>query len=360
MKNFRPQTGNRIYKSFNKHVNSAMTLLINHLRNKRYHDAQTLIRQNCGIINSPGDRGWTPFMALLSNVETIEDVKMIKYCLKYVNPNQINLNDMNYILIAIRHCAPGQLNLIFDMLHRNKINVYYETGDKLNALDLAIEMYHMSKGYEEDNFYLEMICKLIKNYKVKSNKYEILNYINEAISPWILDNLDCDNENYTIINDGISPAGSIVANVPNTENVILEYIPIKPDPNDTKRIESLNHLESLSPEELAEELISKLTNKRTDDVKYENKNKNMNKNIDENPNKKTQLYIIRFQTDCKSHDIPKCYRCDTSYKNTNFGIFRPCSHCIMCMDCIMKIHGENANFVCCVCDTTIESVVGRM
>lgn len=362
---FNPQTGVKYYDSFDYHDNN-MLLLMNHLRNRRYTTACTIIRNNRGIINVPNKKGWTPFMVVLSNIKTLEDVKFIKFCTKYFNPTQINLNDMNYILIAIRHCAPKHLMLVFNILNNNKVKLEYETSDGVNALDMAIEMFHNTMSYDTDYYYMELIQKLRDEYKMKSNKYEIINYVEGNITAWIVDNLNCDSDSYQITMDNESLPGSIVAHVPNTDNVILEYVPQKPDPTDEARQKSLAELESMSGEDMKLALMKELDVSLPSPPLPTKKKSQMIPTADfgsfggNHKKRKQNINIIKFRSVTTTNEIPKCYRCRASYVNENFGIFQPCNHSIMCMNCIVDEYEESGFHGCPLCGTIIESAIGKV
>lgn len=354
--NFKPQNGFKLFES----SDSSTYSLIEHLKLKRYTLASIIIKQNTTILDIPNSFGWTPFMMVLTNIKNNNDVVFIKKFIKYVNLDRINIDDMNYILIIIKYCEPELISDVFNILNDSGVNIHYESTSGLNALDLSIKMFIFAKGNDNDMYYYQLAYKLKHQYNMKSNQYDIINYIEGKLTTWILDNLDSDNESYQVMQNNIKLPGSILAPVFNTDNVILEYIPVKPQYNK----EEMEVLDMMTSTEL-EYALTEILKTKTEETKIKNPVKNNTKKKkqkiiqitegDDITNVKS-VSVIKFGRQNDIIPVPKCSGCKIGFDKREFCIIKPCNHSVLCTYCI-KAYNSTLYTRCPLCGIFIDYVI---
>lgn len=380
--------------------------LIDSLKKRKYDTAGNIIHRNVDIVNCQDDLGWTPIMMLLANVQNDSDVLFIKQFIKYVNINSINLNDMNYLLIMIQHSEPKHIMELFNILMKRNVDIEYTTANKFNALDIAIQMFHVCTSCNCDTYYFRLVYKLKTDCGLKSNKYPTINDIDYNITPLILDNLN-ESKDYTIDYS----EDHFERLFDDTSLVTYDSIKVGISRIDVDRTtkeyqdnqEKIQKYSQMDGEELQSELEimmveldkekdkskDKSTNpfycpdfetKPTDaeifrsyssvvssnSNPYSNKNSNSCCCSSQNKDKPYEtdmkgLKILTFPRfgmvkDMTNKTIPKCMKCKVSYTSSSLSIIMPCRHAVLCSNCAYRI-SEEKNPNCPDCYRSIEHIV---
>lgn len=202
--------------------------LLTQLKKREYDVAYQSIQTHPDIINKPDDKGWTPLMMMLANLKTQAGVDFVRDVLKFVDINRINLDDLNYLMIAIKYAEAEFLEELFQIFYIRQINIEYVNSHKMNAFDMCIDMYYLCNSCNCDSYYFNLAFSLRQKHGLKSIKYPKINEIQGMITPWILLNLE-ESDNYTIHYDEktfhVPPYHNCPAGASNVEedNVILYY-----------------------------------------------------------------------------------------------------------------------------------------
>jgi hypothetical protein len=395
---FTPQVGWKKFK--NKYDNFHFKQLIELLHNEKYEDAIKYTVNNPDIINKSDRYGWTPLMALIANIQDIKCLPYIQSVIGFVNLKQINLEDNNYLLIAIKHCHPEILFEVYKILIEHNINIHYINHDNINAFDLAIDMFKFTIGKNCDIKYFSIAFDLKEKHRVQSIKYEIINHIEFPISPWLIENLENDSDYYEVVYDPNVLCSNLVSihPVPNS-NVCLTFEKQSLTIEDIKRRKEMTDIMNImSDEELLVQLKMSLgqninSNHNTQYSKrnvpflssYSNelKKKDLIKNVEKpetykepktNPNNDNKSINNNYQN--KKSNLPTqniiifdksltqtqlnatCIRCGIKFTDKNYVvIFKPCDHAIMCKGCIIKLNKKRSINGCPKCYTKIHYAV---
>jgi hypothetical protein len=402
---FTPQIGWKYFGNINNNI--YFEKLTKLLQEENYNDAIEYTVRNPDIINKPNTFGWTPLMALITNVQNINCIPYIKQVIGFVNLKQINLNDDNYLLIAIKHCHPEFLYEVYKILVENNINVHYQSQNGTNALDLSIDMFKFTVGKKCDIKYFNIAFDLKEKRNVQSIKHDIINHIEFPISPWLIENLENNNDYYNVIYDpDIVSLNSTTSNLVPSSYIYLTYEKEDLTPENIKtRKEAIDILNLMSDEELLVKLKMSLGKdiNSNDNIDYqiESQTKNSKKHIPflnssfnelnkKDPIKNFEKPETYITPNCNSTNYSKkkkkdkkgkeanqqfkpsqniivfdkfmtqnkfsasCIRCGTYFTDKNFAaIFKPCDHTVMCKTYIINLNNKRSIDNCPKCYTII-------
>ena len=392
-KHFKSQLGWKKFGKSERHVSR----LIEHLKNRKFDLAGNMITKDVDIINYQDDKGWTPIMMLLANVRTDSDVLFIKQYIKYVNINSINLDDMNYILIMLTHSEPKYIMELFNILLKRNVNIEYTTSNKVNALDIAIKMFHLCTSCNCDVFYYRMAQRL-RDFELESHQYP---NISCNITPWILDNLE-ESTDYTIdySEDDFEQLFDDTGIA--KENINIDVVRTELDKTTAKYIDNKEKNDkccAMNGEQLQSDL----------EMIFIELDKSKCKSVIDNPHRSNPFYYQEFETkqttnssynndifksyssiltsnlssddqkdkpfetdmkglkiltfprygivkEINEKTLPKCKMCKVSYGNNSLAVILPCNHAVICSNCSYKISNEK-NPNCPDCYRSIEHIV---